>query len=88
MTRSVTWPALLAALLCLPPASVSAQSAAAPAAANPLLADSRLPLNYPAFDQLQDSHFAPALDLGMAQQLEEVAAITANPAPPSFADGF
>lgn len=82
MTQSFVWPAM-AALLFLSPAGVSAQSAAAPAA-NPLLADSRLPLNYPAFDQLQDSHFAPALDLGMTQQLEEVAAITANPTPPSF----
>ena len=81
--ESFAWLALTA-LLFLLPASVSAQNAPAATTANPLLADSRLPLNYPAFDQLRDSHFAPALDLGMAQQLEEVAAITANASAPTF----
>ncbi|MDN3920772.1 M3 family metallopeptidase [Roseateles violae] len=51
---------------------------------NPLLVPSPLPLQYPQFDQVRDGDFAPALDLGMAQQLQEIEAIAANPAAPSF----
>ncbi|MFX6250493.1 hypothetical protein ABTF88_21280, partial [Acinetobacter baumannii] len=44
-----------------------AQAAPAPAAANPLLTPSPLPLRFPAFDKVRDEHFAPALDRGMAE---------------------
>ena len=50
-------------------------------AANPLLVESTLPLHYPPFDRILDAHFAPAFDRGMAEQLREVEAIAANPAP-------
>src|SRR5690606_17237167 len=57
---------------------------AADAPANPFLAPSPLPFNYPQFDRINDSHFAPAFDAGMSAQLAEVRAIADNPAPPTF----
>jgi peptidyl-dipeptidase Dcp len=53
-------------------------------AANPFFAASTLPLNYPAFDQIQDSHFGPAFDRGMAEQLKEIDAIANHKAKPTF----
>ena len=43
--------------------------------ANPLFADSPLPLHYPQFDKIKDSDFAPAFDRGMAEHLQEINAI-------------
>jgi peptidyl-dipeptidase Dcp len=58
---------------------------AQPAAlSNPLLSPSPLPLNYPQFDKIRDSDIAPALDLGMAQQLQELEAIINDPAAATF----
>ncbi len=51
---------------------------------NVLLTESPLPLHYPRFDQITDADFAPAFDRGMAEQLKQVAAITANSAAPTF----
>ncbi|AEW97315.1 MULTISPECIES: M3 family metallopeptidase [Streptomycetaceae] len=51
---------------------------------NPLLTRSRLPYELPPFAELTAAHYAPAFDRGMAEQLAEVAAIAADPAPPSF----
>ncbi len=51
---------------------------------NPFFAPNTLPHQLPPFAQLTDDHFAPALDLGMAEQLAEVAAITQDPAEPTF----
>ena len=45
---------------------------------------STLDLNYPRFDQIKDSDFAPAFDAGMAEQLREIDAIANNPEPPTF----
>ncbi|HRO26266.1 MAG TPA: M3 family metallopeptidase [Luteimonas sp.] len=65
--------------------SVDASTPAADAnAANPLFTESRLPLRYPQFDQLKDEHFAPAFDAGMAQQLQEIAAIVNQRSMPTF----
>nr|WP_240098917.1 M3 family metallopeptidase [Thermomonas flagellata] len=55
-----------------------------PAYHGPFAAPSPLDLNYPQFDKIQDSDFAPAFDAGMAEQLREIAAIADNPAPPTF----
>jgi peptidyl-dipeptidase Dcp len=52
--------------------------------ANPFSADSPLPLNYPQFDKIKDSDFAPAFDAGMAEQLKEMDAIANNKAKPTF----
>lgn len=53
-------------------------------ARNPFFADSPLPLHYPQFDKIQDAHFGPAFDAGMAEQLREIQAIADNPAKPTF----
>ena len=52
--------------------------------ANPFFTDSPLPFHYPQFDKIQDTHFAPAFDRGMAEHLKEVEAIANNPEPPTF----
>jgi peptidyl-dipeptidase Dcp len=54
------------------------------ATANPFFAESTLPLQYPAFDKIQDADFGPAFDRGMAEQLKEVEAIANNKAKPTF----
>ena len=38
----------------------------------------------PAFDKVKVADFKPALEAAMAEELQEIAAIVANPAPPSF----
>lgn len=53
-------------------------------ARNPFFADSPLPLHYPQFDKIEDGHFAPAFDAGMAEQLREIQAIVDDPAKPTF----
>ncbi|MDE2234561.1 MAG: peptidyl-dipeptidase Dcp [Gammaproteobacteria bacterium] len=54
------------------------------ALANPLLSPSPLPFHAPQFDKLRDSDYLPAIELGIKQQLAEVAQIADNPAPPTF----
>lgn len=51
---------------------------------NPFFSESDLPLHYPRFDQINDSHFGPAFDRGMAENLEEIEAIANNPEAPTF----
>ncbi|TKV57780.1 M3 family metallopeptidase [Nakamurella flava] len=51
---------------------------------NPLLHASTLPLGLPDFAAISPEHLAPALDAGMAEHRAEVAAIAADPAPPTF----
>ena len=55
-----------------------------PAYAGPFAAPSTLDLNYPHFDQIKDSDFAPGFDAGMAQQLAEMEAIANSAEAPSF----
>ncbi|MFT3755202.1 MAG: peptidyl-dipeptidase Dcp [Pseudoxanthomonas sp.] len=62
--------------------------AAAPAAANPLLAASTLPYQAPPFDQIKDADYLPAFDEGMQQQLAQMRAIADNPEPPTFDNTF
>jgi peptidyl-dipeptidase Dcp len=51
---------------------------------NPFYAPSTLPFQAPPFDKIKDSDYQPAIDAGMAQQIEEVEAIANNPAPPTI----
>ncbi len=60
-------------------ASAAAQTHAAAAAFGP-----GNPFYAPIFDKIEDSDYQPAIDAGMAQQLQEVEAIANNPAPPTF----
>ena len=52
--------------------------------ANPLYVQSTLPLQFPVFDKIKDSDFAPAFDRGMAEELKQVEAIANNPDKPTF----
>jgi peptidyl-dipeptidase Dcp len=72
-------------------AEVAAEAAAAdPAAAggdNVLLAGWQGPYGgVPAFDRMDLGDLKPALEAGMAEQLAEIDALTANPEPPTFAN--
>src|SRR5580700_4823541 len=40
----------------------------------------------PAFDRIETGHFKPALEAAMAEKRSDVAAIAANPEPPTFAN--
>ncbi|HKN22202.1 MAG TPA: peptidyl-dipeptidase Dcp [Terracidiphilus sp.] len=68
-------------------ASVSAQTQPAIAEYgpnNPFYAPSTLPFQAPPFDKIKDSDYQPAIDAGMAMQINEVEAIANNTAPPTF----
>ena len=52
--------------------------------ANPLLVESDLPYAFPPFDRIRHEHYRPAFEAGVAEQRGEVAAITADPAEPTF----
>ncbi|HZL45461.1 MAG TPA: M3 family metallopeptidase [Opitutaceae bacterium] len=51
---------------------------------NSLLTESTLPFHLPRFDLIHDGDFAPAYDQGIGEELEEVKAIAASPAPATF----
>ena len=51
---------------------------------NPFYTASKLPFQAPPFDKIKDSDYQPAIDAGMAQQIEEVEVIADNPAAPTF----
>ncbi|MBY6186585.1 M3 family metallopeptidase [Marinobacter hydrocarbonoclasticus] len=53
---------------------------------NPLLGAFDAPFGLPPFQALSDDHFGPALEAGMAAQLEEVDAIVNHPEPPSLSN--
>ncbi|HUR60292.1 MAG TPA: M3 family metallopeptidase [Opitutaceae bacterium] len=53
-------------------------------ASNPFARESTLPYQYPAFDRIKDADYAPAFTAGMAEQLQEVAAIARNREKPTF----
>ncbi|WGW11098.1 M3 family metallopeptidase [Saxibacter everestensis] len=53
---------------------------------NPFFSASDLPYQLPPFGRIRDEHFMPAFERGMAEQLDEVAAIVADAEPPSFAN--
>ncbi len=53
---------------------------------NPLLKNWTTPFESPPFPEMRPEHFRPAFDTALAEHDVEVAAITANPEPPSFAN--
>jgi peptidyl-dipeptidase Dcp len=63
-----------------------AKDAAALPASNPFAAVSTLPFHAPPFDKIKDSHFQPAIEAGMREQIAEVAKITAQKDAPTFAN--
>ncbi|MEU9836960.1 M3 family metallopeptidase [Streptosporangium sp. NPDC048047] len=55
-------------------------------AESPFFAPSTLPYQLPPFAEIKEEHYLPAFERGMAEQLREVDAIVADPAPPTFAN--
>lgn len=51
---------------------------------NPFLSPSTLPYQLPPFAEIRNEHYRPAFDAGMAEQLAEVQAITADAAEPTI----
>jgi len=52
--------------------------------ANPFFAESPLYFHYPEFDKIDNSHFVPAFERGMTEQLAEIAAITSQDEAPTL----
>ena len=75
---------LATASLGLPVDTAQATTAEAPKTMNPFFQISPLPFQYPQFDKIKDTDFAPAFKHGMAEQTAEIAAIANNPAAPTF----
>jgi len=72
-----------------PPAAPTPAPAPAPAPPpappqNPFFEASTLPYHMPPFDRIKDSDYMPAFERGMAEQLQEMAAIAKDPSPPTF----
>jgi peptidyl-dipeptidase Dcp len=76
--------ALVAAALAAAVFGTSMNAAAALSPDNPFARPSSLPYRLPPLDKIENRHFAPALEAGMAEQLEEIEAIANNPEPPTF----
>ncbi len=53
---------------------------------NPLLSDWTTPYGLPPFDAIKDADFAPAVDAALDEARANIAAITANPDAPTFAN--
>ncbi len=53
---------------------------------NPFLVEWTTPFGVPPFGAIREEHFLPAFDKGIAERRAEVAAITANQDPPTFAN--
>ena len=51
---------------------------------NPLLSPSALPFGLPPFADIDDAHYAGAVDAGLAEHLAEIQAIVDNPEPATF----
>ena len=51
---------------------------------NPFFEESALPYRLPPFDLIEDRHYRPAFERGMAEQIKEVEAIAASAEPPGF----
>ena len=51
---------------------------------NPFYAPSTLPYQAPPFDKIEDAHYLPAIEAGMAEQRAEIDRIANNPAPATF----
>jgi len=54
--------------------------------ANPFFSAWSTPFATPPFDAIQEAHFMPAFEAGMAEQKKEIEAIVRNPEPPTFAN--
>ncbi|MEX2049564.1 MAG: M3 family metallopeptidase [Gemmatimonadota bacterium] len=82
-------PALLAACLgAFAAACAPSDSMLEPVSDNPFFVESDLLLGLPRFDLIENRHFGPAYERGMAEELAQVEAIASNPEPPTFENVF
>ena len=51
---------------------------------NPFFAESPLPYQLPPFDLVDDAHYRPAFERGMADQIAEIEAVAGSSEPPTF----
>ncbi len=75
------WPStfiLLAAIGCGPSDQTE------PMSENPFLAESALPYEIPPFDRIEDDHYLPAFEQGMAEELAEMERVAGLADPPTF----
>jgi peptidyl-dipeptidase Dcp len=89
MTSRLAIPLALAATLMLggcskPDSGKTEPMTTGETAQNPFFTPSSLPYGMPPFDLIQDAHFLPAFEAGMAEQLTEIEAIASNPEPATF----
>ena len=79
-------PTLISAgAMALTPCAGGAQAAhAAFGPSNPFYAQSTLPFHAPPFDKIKDSDYQPAIEAGIAQNLDEIRAIADDKAEPTF----
>jgi len=59
-------------------------AAVTPVSENPFFTESTLYFRLPPFDQIEDSHYAPAFERGMEEQMAEINAIVNDPEAPAF----
>lgn len=62
----------------------AAMSSSSTSDTNPFYSESNLYLHYPPFDQISNSHYGPAAERGMAEELAEIEAIATQSAEPTF----
>jgi len=67
-----------------PGSTVTQKKSAGKLVGNPFAQVSTLAYQYPAFDQIKNTHYAPAFSEGMRQHGLEIVAIANNPAAPTF----
>lgn len=81
---ALTNPAAYAATAAADTASVTQKQTASKLAGSPFASASKLPYQYPAFDQIRNEHYGPAFTEGMRQHAAEIALIAGNHAAPTF----
>jgi peptidyl-dipeptidase Dcp len=76
---------ITAGAIALTPGASNAQAAQSPfGPSNPFYAPSTLPFHAPPFDKIKDSDYQPAIEAGIAQNLDEIRGIADDPAEPTF----
>jgi len=80
---------ITAGAIALTPGAATAQTVPPPfGPANPFYAPSTLPFHAPDFNKIRDDDYQPAIEAGIAQNLEEIRAIADNPEAPTFENTF
>jgi len=67
-----------------PVAPTDTEMTTSPAQDNPFFVESPLYLHYPPFDRIENSHYVPAFEAGMAEQLAEIELIANGPEAPTI----